>query len=89
MTYQLPDGFTTRPATPNDAGSVAALRNARSEVLRGEQPSTSERVRRAWDHPKFDLATDSRLVFAPHDVGHVQSSGVRMTTHRTIDQSAN
>jgi len=68
MIYQLPDGFTTRSATPDDAGSVAALWNARSEAFRGEQPSTSERVLKIWDHPKFDLATDSRLVFAPHDV---------------------
>jgi len=89
MTHSLPDGFTMRPATLEDAQLVSDLRNDRFETVRGDRPSTPERVLQNWNHPKFDLATDSRLVFAPHDVGHVQSSGVRMTTHRTIDQSAN
>jgi mycothiol synthase len=44
---------------------VASLWNNRSEATRGERPSTPERVAKTWDHPKFDLATDSRLVFAP------------------------
>ncbi|MCK5586407.1 hypothetical protein KAJ02_10085, partial [Candidatus Bipolaricaulota bacterium] len=65
MTYQLPDGFTSRPARTDDAPCVATLWNNRSEATRGERPSTPERVRRNWDHPKFNLSTDSRLVFAP------------------------
>jgi len=65
MTYQLPDGYTTRHATTEDAEQVAALWNRRSEVTRGERPSTPERVLINWNHPKFTLSTDSRLVFAP------------------------
>ena len=65
MTYQLPDGFTSRPARTDDAPCVAALWNNRSEATRGERFSTPERVLKNWDHPKFDLSTDSRLVFAP------------------------
>jgi len=65
MTDQLSDGFTSRPATTDDATRVAGLWNDRSEATRGERPSTPERVRKNWDHPKFNLSTDSRLVFAP------------------------
>jgi hypothetical protein len=65
MTHQLPDGITHRPATKDDAERVAALWNDRSEATRGECPSTPERVLKNWDHPKFDLSTDSLLVHAP------------------------
>jgi len=65
MTHQLPDGFTSRPATTNDAERVARLWNDRSEATRGERPSTPARILKNWDHPRFDLSTDSRLVFAP------------------------
>ena len=65
MTYQLPDGYTSRPATTEDAEPVAALWNTRSEAIRDERPSSTERVLKAWDHPKFNLSDDSRLVFAP------------------------
>ena len=65
MIHQLPDGTTYRPAATDDAERVAALWNDRSEATRGERPSTPERVLKNWDHPKFDLYTDSRLVFAP------------------------
>ena len=65
MTYQLPDGFMARPATTEDAEQVAVLWNKQSEVTRGGHPSTPERVLNNWNHPKFNLSTDSRLVFAP------------------------
>lgn len=64
MTYQLPDGYTARPATTEDATQVAALWNERSAAARGERPSTPERVLKIWDHPKFNLSTDSRLIFS-------------------------
>jgi hypothetical protein len=67
MPDQLPDGITARPATKDDAERVAALWNNRSEATRGECPSTPERVLKNWDHPKFDLSTDSLLVFASDD----------------------
>jgi mycothiol synthase len=65
MSQQLPDGFMARPATTEDATCVATLWNDRSEATRDERPSTPERVLNTWDHPKFNLSTDSRLVFAP------------------------
>jgi len=67
MTYSLPEGHTARPATLDDAPRVANLWNDRSEATRGDRPATPERVLRNWDHPKFNLSTDSRLVFAPDD----------------------
>jgi len=62
-----------------DAEQVAALWNQRSEATRGEHPSTTERVLRIWDHPKFDLSTDSRLVFAPEDklIGYARIRDVK------------
>lgn len=67
MTDYLPNGYTHRPATIEDAERVATLWNDRSEATRGERPSSPERVLRNWDHPKFNLTTDSWLVFAPDD----------------------
>ncbi len=65
MAHALPDGYTARPATVDDAERVADLFNDRSEVTLNERPTTSDRVLKRWDHPKFDLSTDSRLVFGP------------------------
>ena len=65
MTHPLPDGFTSRPATADDAERVAMLWNDRTEYVRGDRSSTPKRVLKMWDHPRFDLPTDSRLVFAP------------------------
>jgi len=79
MNHSLPDGFTTRPATAEDAARVAELWNDRSQVTRNERPETPESVVRRWDHPKFDLATDSRLVFSPDGelVGYVHIRDVK------------
>jgi mycothiol synthase len=65
MTHVLPDGFTTRSATTEDAAHVAELWNDRREATQNERPSTPEHIRMRWNHPKVDLSTDSRLVFAP------------------------
>ena len=69
MTERLSTGTSSRnivrrPASPEDAALVADLWNARSEATRGVRLSSPESVRKAWDHPTFDLSTDSRLVFA-------------------------
>jgi len=63
MTQQLPDGYTTRPATAEDAEQIAALWNVRSGLVHGVQRFTADRVLSNWQHPRFDLSTDSRLVF--------------------------
>jgi len=65
MTHLLPDGYVARPATIADAECVANLVNDQSEHAGRGRPTTPKRVLQNWDHPKFDLTTDSRLVFAP------------------------
>jgi len=79
MTVLLPEGFTTRSATAEDAERVSLLSNARHQVLCGDRPSTPERVRQQWEHPLFDLSTDSRLVFAPDGplVGYAQIRDIK------------
>jgi len=67
MTKRFPEGTFHRPASSDDAALVAELWNACSEAIRGVRPSSPESVLKAWDHPKFDPATDSRLVFSNED----------------------
>lgn len=65
MIQSLPEGYTARHATTEDAQRVADLFNDRWEATTGTRPSTPEGVLRNWKHPKFNLSTDSRLVFGP------------------------
>jgi len=65
MNQLLSDGYTARPATIEDAVSVANLVNLHSNRSGGGRSVTSKSVLQNWHHPKFDPATDSRLVFAP------------------------
>ena len=48
MTHPLPDGFTSRPATTDDAERVATLWNNRTEHVRGDRSSTPQRVLKMW-----------------------------------------
>jgi len=65
MTYQLPAGYTRRPATLADAERVTKLWNDRTEAVRRERPFGPDLITQRWNHPKFNLETDSRLVLAP------------------------
>ena len=65
MSHSLPSNYTARPATTDDAERVANLVNDQSEHAGRGRPATPESVLQNWDHPKFDPATDSHLVFAP------------------------
>ncbi len=65
MKTVVPHQTTVRPASSEDAESVSTLINDRIDVLRGRRPESAERVRRRWNHPRFNLSTDTRLVFAP------------------------
>ena len=65
MNQQLPDSFTTRAATQDDANIVYELWNARSLWVRNTVPYSEAAVRKRWDDPRFNLETDSLLVFDP------------------------
>jgi len=65
MTHPLPAGYTHRPATLDDAERVTQLWNDRTETVRGERPFEPRLIKQRWNHPKFDLKTDSRMVLAP------------------------
>jgi len=65
MIHSLLDGFTVRSASTEDAERVSDFWNERLQATRGVRSSTPEQVRKLWNHPKFDLTTDSLLVFTP------------------------
>ena len=65
MIHTMRDGFTVRSASMDDAERVSDFWNERLQVTRGVRSSTPEQVRKLWNHPKFDLTTDSLLVFTP------------------------
>ena len=63
MIQHLPEGSTSRPATRTDAPMIRDLWNARSNWARSTAPYTAADIEKRWQHPKFDLATDSLLIF--------------------------
>jgi len=65
MSRQLPKGYTVRPATQDDANIVRELWNARSLWVRNTTSYSEAAVRKRWDDPRFNLETDSLLVFDP------------------------
>ncbi|MBN1859738.1 GNAT family N-acetyltransferase [Candidatus Bipolaricaulota bacterium] len=65
MIHTMPDGFTVRSASMDDVERVSEFWNDRLQATRGVRSSTPDQVRKLWNHPKFDLATDSLLVFTP------------------------
>jgi len=79
MSRQLPNGTTERPATQEDANIVCELWNARSYWARSTQPYNAAAVRKCWDDPRFNLKTDSLLVFDPNSnlVGYAHIRDVK------------
>ncbi len=79
MTTRLPKGYIRRPATTDDADQATSLYNDRAENILGRRPNTCEQTLRTWKHPKFDLSTDSRLVFTPDGrlIGYAQVRDVK------------
>ena len=79
MIIRLPKGYTHRPATTDDADQATSLYNDRAEHILGKRPNKSEQTLRMWEHPKFDLSTDSRLVFTPEGqlIGYAQIRDVK------------
>jgi len=66
MTSRLPRGYTTRPATREDARAVAALTNTCSLATLGRETTSPERLETQMGTPGFSPETDTTLVFSPH-----------------------
>ena len=62
---QLPNHYTMRPPTPDDAAVVAELYNMRAVADGGQPDMTAERVALEWQRESFDLARHAWLVLAP------------------------
>jgi mycothiol synthase len=61
----LPDGYTTRLLTVEDAALVAELYNVRAVADGGQQDMTAERVSIEWQRENFELQTEAWLVLDP------------------------
>ena len=61
----LPDGYTTRPATLDDAQIVTDVLNAEVFHILGEHHFSLEECLQEWGEPGFDLTASSQCVFAP------------------------
>lgn len=70
----IPASFSVRPATPGDSGIATDLFNRCSLEQLGHTEFTAEDLDHEWQSPGFDLAQDTRLVFAPDGtlVGYVE-----------------
>jgi mycothiol synthase len=65
MASLLPAGYTARPVTMEDAESIADLCNAYSTAIIGQDTTTAEEMQVEWSFPGFDMANNTRAVFAP------------------------
>jgi len=63
MNQALQDNCKTRPATQSNASIVCELWNARSRHVHNTTPYSESSVLKQWDDPRFDLETDSLLMF--------------------------
>lgn len=64
MVSLLPEGYTARPVTMEDAETIANLCNAYSRAIIGQDTTTAEEVRVGWGFPGFDMTNNTRAVFA-------------------------
>ncbi len=72
----LPDGFTFREGTLDDAEACLKMGNLWSQTITGQDELTNvEDLRQDWKSPDFDPADDVRLVYAPDGtlVGYVEA----------------
>ena len=75
----LPTGFTFRPATMDDLASAVELFNICSVAQMGLESFSLNEVKLEWGTPKFNLNTDTRLVFSPKGrlAGHIEVWDIR------------
>jgi mycothiol synthase len=63
---KLPEGFSVRPATPEDVGAVARLVMATDWAEFFDPESVEAEISEDWRGSAFDFERDSWLVFAPN-----------------------
>lgn len=71
----LPEGFTARGARPEDVEPAFEMFNAWSQaVIQESDIADADALLKEWTSPGFNLAEDTRLVFAPNGdlVGYVE-----------------
>lgn len=66
----LPDGYTTRPATPDDVRACLALGIAVDVEEYGEPDWDESDVRDDWSRERFDMDRDTWLAYAPDGTLH-------------------
>ncbi len=64
MDINLPEGYTARPATLDDAKQTADLINAESQFLIGSDITYAEDMLNEWQEPGFDCENSTLLVFS-------------------------
>ncbi len=64
-THKLPGGFSIRPASMDDLGATVNLFNTCGFVETGIKLFDPDEYKLEWQTPGFNLAEDTRLVFAP------------------------
>jgi len=74
MERGLPNGYVSRPGTPEDIPDLARLGAAYTTALYGRSFQTEGELRTEWNAPTFHPETDSCAVIAPdgHIVGWVE-----------------
>jgi GNAT superfamily N-acetyltransferase len=65
MVFQLPSGFTARPAAQADLQVVVDVMNAVTQADVGKRDNTPFTVGRYWEGGDLNLSTDTVLIFAP------------------------
>lgn len=61
----LPEGFTMRPVTMEDAEAIATIYTAASAVRGDNETTDPDALREDWTSPDFDLAHSGRALIAP------------------------
>lgn len=76
---RLPTGFTTRPATIDDVETITNLLNTCAIATTGQPDVTTSEMTSFYTTPGFDLATSTRLTFAPDGklIGYIDVDDTR------------
>ncbi len=65
MEHKLPEGYTARPVTMDEAETVADLLNTILLNMIGTKEFIAEELQYEWQAKNFDLEKDTRVVFNP------------------------